>query len=90
MPDKVETVGDAYIAARAEVPLTASCLPLAVVRFGLAVVQATHTWSVGKDPVVFKDDFYFDLGFPPPVFKATLKTSIWFHRMRAGIGPKYY
>jgi len=42
---KVETVGDAYIAGQAEHPLTSVLKPLSVVRFAVAMVEATHEWS---------------------------------------------
>lgn len=42
---KVETVGDAYIAGQAEVPLTFKNSPMNVVRFGLDMVLETHKWS---------------------------------------------
>jgi len=42
---KVETVGDAYIGAQAEEPLSATNSPLGVVLFGLEVIQATHRWA---------------------------------------------
>jgi len=48
---KVETVGDAYIAAQAEEPLTSLNSPLGVVLFGLGMVDATHAWALenGED-----------------------------------------
>jgi len=42
---KVETVGDAYIAGQADVPLTYKNLPLSVVLFGLEMIRAVHEWS---------------------------------------------
>lgn len=42
---KVETVGDAYIAGQAEVPLTVRNSPLSVVLLGLDMVEATRKWS---------------------------------------------
>jgi len=45
---KVETVGDAYIAAQAEQPLTFSKSPLSAVHFGLAMLSATEAWSEAR------------------------------------------
>eukprot|EP00929_Paragymnodinium_shiwhaense_P106553 TRINITY_DN7201_c0_g1_i2.p1 TRINITY_DN7201_c0_g1~~TRINITY_DN7201_c0_g1_i2.p1 ORF type:complete len:1238 (-),score=225.76 TRINITY_DN7201_c0_g1_i2:347-4060(-) len=45
---KVETVGDAYIAAQAERPLTARNSPTSVVLFGLDMIQTTKQWSKRK------------------------------------------
>jgi len=42
---KVETVGDAYIAGMAELPLTQKCWPVSVVLFGLEMVRATQEWA---------------------------------------------
>eukprot|EP00441_Pelagodinium_beii_P034321 CAMPEP_0197628538 /NCGR_PEP_ID=MMETSP1338-20131121/6804_1 /TAXON_ID=43686 ORGANISM="Pelagodinium beii, Strain RCC1491" /NCGR_SAMPLE_ID=MMETSP1338 /ASSEMBLY_ACC=CAM_ASM_000754 /LENGTH=1214 /DNA_ID=CAMNT_0043199521 /DNA_START=16 /DNA_END=3656 /DNA_ORIENTATION=+ len=42
---KVETIGDAYIAGMAEQPLTETNSPVAVVKFGLAMIQATKKWA---------------------------------------------
>eukprot|EP00931_Biecheleriopsis_adriatica_P022022 TRINITY_DN14256_c0_g1_i1.p1 TRINITY_DN14256_c0_g1~~TRINITY_DN14256_c0_g1_i1.p1 ORF type:complete len:999 (+),score=162.83 TRINITY_DN14256_c0_g1_i1:35-3031(+) len=42
---KVETVGDAYIAAQAEHPLTAQKSTLGAVRFGLGMLSAIETWA---------------------------------------------
>ncbi|CAJ1395410.1 unnamed protein product [Effrenium voratum] len=42
---KVETVGDAYIAGMAETCLTEKNSALQVVRFGMAMIQATAKWS---------------------------------------------
>jgi len=42
---KVETVGDAYIAAQAEAPLTCKNSPVDVVQFGLGMVETTNSWS---------------------------------------------
>lgn len=42
---KVETVGDAYIAGQADVPLTYKNSPVSVVLFGLDMIRATHEWS---------------------------------------------
>jgi len=49
---KVETIGDAYIAATGEQPLTFENKPINVIRFGLESVQAVIEWSkrlVDKD-----------------------------------------
>jgi len=45
---KVETVGDAYIAGSAGLPLTREYDPLEVVKFGIRMVRATHAWSLSK------------------------------------------
>jgi class 3 adenylate cyclase len=45
---KVETVGDAYIAAMAEEPLTSKNKPLSVVLFGLRMIQAAACWSARR------------------------------------------
>mmetsp|Transcript_74908 Transcript_74908/g.217425 ORF Transcript_74908/g.217425 Transcript_74908/m.217425 type:complete len:1270 (+) Transcript_74908:2-3811(+) len=42
---KVETVGDAYIAGQAEIPLTLHRSPLSVVLFGQDMVRAVNEWS---------------------------------------------
>eukprot|EP00913_Durusdinium_trenchii_P017457 g16406.t1 len=42
---KVETVGDAYIAGMAEPPLTAKQSPIEVVKFGMAMIEATARWA---------------------------------------------
>lgn len=42
---KVETVGDAYIAGHADLPLSLKNSPLSVVLFGLEMISATHAWS---------------------------------------------
>eukprot|EP00930_Biecheleria_cincta_P048338 TRINITY_DN33662_c0_g1_i1.p1 TRINITY_DN33662_c0_g1~~TRINITY_DN33662_c0_g1_i1.p1 ORF type:complete len:1291 (-),score=275.35 TRINITY_DN33662_c0_g1_i1:143-3571(-) len=42
---KVETVGDAYIAGMAERPLTYKNSPIAVVQFGMAMIEATDEWA---------------------------------------------
>lgn len=42
---KVETVGDAYIAGQAEQPLTITHSPIAVLLFGLAMVNETREWA---------------------------------------------
>jgi class 3 adenylate cyclase len=42
---KVETIGDAYVAGQAEEPLTPFVKPLYVVRFAVAMIEATHEWS---------------------------------------------
>lgn len=42
---KVETVGDAYIAAQAELPLTPRNSALNVLAFGQDMVRAVHDWS---------------------------------------------
>jgi len=42
---KVETVGDAYIAGMAERPLTDKNSPVAVILFGLAMVDAVELWA---------------------------------------------
>eukprot|EP00931_Biecheleriopsis_adriatica_P053488 TRINITY_DN31314_c0_g1_i1.p1 TRINITY_DN31314_c0_g1~~TRINITY_DN31314_c0_g1_i1.p1 ORF type:complete len:1407 (-),score=286.44 TRINITY_DN31314_c0_g1_i1:42-4262(-) len=42
---KVETVGDAYIAGMAEAPLTEKNSPVAVVQFGMAMIEATNEWA---------------------------------------------
>jgi len=42
---KVETVGDAYIAAQAEEPLSKTNSPLSMVLFGLDLVEATRRWA---------------------------------------------
>ncbi|CAE8600104.1 unnamed protein product, partial [Polarella glacialis] len=42
---KIETVGDAYIAGQAEVPLTRENSPISVALFALGMVEATHNWS---------------------------------------------
>lgn len=42
---KVETIGDAYIAATGEQPLTFENKPINVIRFGLESVQAVIEWS---------------------------------------------
>lgn len=49
---KVETVGDAYIAGQAEEPLTVRNSPVAVIRFALAMVDATDAWSRDRAEVV--------------------------------------
>lgn len=46
---KVETVGDAYIAGMAEMPLTPTNSPAAVVLFALDMVRATDIWAKGVD-----------------------------------------
>lgn len=45
---KVETVGDAYIAAAAEAPLTASCLAINVVAFGQDMIRQVHAWAISN------------------------------------------
>eukprot|EP00930_Biecheleria_cincta_P044824 TRINITY_DN30877_c0_g1_i1.p1 TRINITY_DN30877_c0_g1~~TRINITY_DN30877_c0_g1_i1.p1 ORF type:complete len:1103 (-),score=166.01 TRINITY_DN30877_c0_g1_i1:112-3420(-) len=42
---KVETVGDAYIAGQADIPLTPTNIPVSVVLFGLEMVRAVHDWA---------------------------------------------
>jgi len=42
---KIETIGDAYIAGMAEQPLTETNSVVAVVKFGLAMIQATKKWA---------------------------------------------
>ncbi|CAE7263943.1 GUCY2C [Symbiodinium sp. KB8] len=42
---KVETVGDAYIAGQADLPLTQKNHPVSVVLFGLEMVRAVHSWA---------------------------------------------
>lgn len=42
---KVETVGDAYIAGRAELPLTCKSEPMGVVHFGLDMIRAIRQWA---------------------------------------------
>lgn len=42
---KVETVGDAYIAGQANHPLTSKNSAVSVIKFGLAMVEATQTWA---------------------------------------------
>jgi len=43
---KVETVGDAYIAAMAEEPLTAKNSPTDMINFGIAMVNLVNEWAV--------------------------------------------
>eukprot|EP00930_Biecheleria_cincta_P097520 TRINITY_DN8921_c0_g1_i1.p1 TRINITY_DN8921_c0_g1~~TRINITY_DN8921_c0_g1_i1.p1 ORF type:complete len:1059 (+),score=135.13 TRINITY_DN8921_c0_g1_i1:63-3239(+) len=43
---KVETVGDAYIAAQAEQPLTQRNSPKHVVEFGCRMVEAVENWAI--------------------------------------------
>lgn len=49
---KVETVGDAYIACQAGVPLSLRNSPLSVVLFGLDMVRKTKEWAEGKGETV--------------------------------------
>jgi len=42
---KIETVGDAYIAGCAEPPLTPSTSPIAVLLFGLDMVESCRQWA---------------------------------------------
>jgi class 3 adenylate cyclase len=49
---KVETVGDAYIAAMAEEPLTSKNKPLSVVLFGLRMIQAAACWSARRGETI--------------------------------------
>ncbi|CAK0823973.1 unnamed protein product [Prorocentrum cordatum] len=49
---KIETVGDAYIAAQAGAPLTRMRSPSAVVRFGAEMVLAVQQWSEKNSVVV--------------------------------------
>merc|ERR1719401_1220491 len=49
---KVETVGDAYIAGQAELPLTDTNSPVDVVLFGLDMIKATHDWAKKMGEVV--------------------------------------
>eukprot|EP00435_Cladocopium_sp_Y103_P018363 s2259_g4.t1 len=46
---KVETVGDAYIAGQAELPLTEENYPPSVIQFGLKMVQVTKRWSMAAE-----------------------------------------
>lgn len=45
---KVETVGDAYIAAQAGLPLTEKHCPLSVLRFAIEVIKTTDSWSTRR------------------------------------------
>merc|ERR1719382_146478 len=45
---KVETIGDAYLAAQAGPPLTETNSPVGCVFFALALVEAVHRWSEGR------------------------------------------
>lgn len=53
---KVETIGDAYIAAQAGPPLTIKYSPRSVVEFGLAVVRETREWSHMSHEAGIPDD----------------------------------